>query len=119
MNRIQRSRKAFTEKMKKISLEESEKIKIIEEMAKKLMADHGVEAMHFRFGYGWKYRGRCTRDTIIIELFFALRSDIATVRNTILHEIAHAVVGIDCRHREEWQNKAREMGVTWSNRYRK
>jgi len=41
------------------------------------------------------------------------------IRDTILHEIAHALLPIDVHHRIEWQNKAGELGVTWTRNYHK
>lgn len=41
------------------------------------------------------------------------------IENTILHEIAHAIVGVGHGHRLKWQEKAIELGVTWKRIYHK
>jgi predicted SprT family Zn-dependent metalloprotease len=49
----------------------------------------------------------------------ALNAPREVVRNIILHEIAHALVYPFRGHGEKWQNKAKELGVTWERKYRK
>ncbi|ATA67413.1 hypothetical protein CGC48_01490 [Capnocytophaga cynodegmi] len=71
-----------------------------------------------------RYKGCCFGATKKIALVLTYgRSNfyynLADVKNTILHEIAHAVVGVRYGHRKEWQDKAREMGVTWTKKYRR
>lgn len=97
-----------------------EKLMLIEEMTLNLMTIHGVSHFKFKFTGARRRLGSCSSDTIHLSIDHALHSEINEVRNTILHEIAHAIVGVEHRHREVWQNKAKELDVKWNvNRYRK
>ncbi|MDO4729555.1 MAG: hypothetical protein Q4B43_11205, partial [Bacteroidota bacterium] len=71
-----------------------------------------------------RYKGCCFYTTKKIALVltygrYNFYYDLADVKNTILHEIAHAILGVGYGHRKEWQDKAREMGVTWTKKYRR
>lgn len=82
---------------------------------------HGLAAL------GWRARldharrrfGQCrfrTR-TISISAPLAELNDEARVRNTVLHEIAHALVGPAHGHDYVWHQKAREIGCDGKSRY--
>jgi len=122
MRRQKISRKMLTEKLTKklsnLTLAEKERIDRVNELAHQLLKQYDLDHMKFEFCYG-RYHGICSRDQISLHLFVALNSPIEIVRNIILHEIAHAIVGISYKHREIWQNKALELGVTWERRYHK
>lgn len=107
----------FKKKMNNLSAEEKKRLDAVEQLALQLMNEHGVSHYKFKFGYGWAYRGRCSLSTITIQYIHALSSDINEVRNTILHEIAHAIVGPGKGHRKEWQDKAKELGVVMYRNY--
>jgi predicted SprT family Zn-dependent metalloprotease len=96
------------------------RIKLIESMATDLMTIHNVHHYKFRFSGAKKALGRCSESTISLSIDHALKAEINQVKNTILHEIAHAIIGVQHGHKEVWQNKAIELGVTWrKGRYRK
>ncbi|WP_445716530.1 hypothetical protein [Flavobacterium sp.] len=57
------------------------------------------------------------RISLLIEE--ALKTSIEDFKNTILHEIAHILVGVENGHNIIWQKKAIELGVTWNINYRK
>lgn len=70
---------------------------------------------------GWKFRinsnrsrlGVCRFRSRYIEISqFHLTSPATEIRNTILHEIAHALVGPAAGHGPVWKAKAREIGCT-------
>jgi hypothetical protein len=70
---------------------------------------------------GWKFRinsnrsrlGVCRFRTRYIEISqYHLTSPATEIRNTILHEIAHALVGPQHGHGPVWKAKAREIGCT-------
>ena len=70
---------------------------------------------------GWKFRinsnrsrlGVCRYRTRYIEISqFHLTSPATEIRNTILHEIAHAIVGAGHGHGPVWKAKAKEIGCT-------
>ena len=97
-----------------------ERLKLVESLTIGLMTLHGVSHFKFRFSGARRRWGSCSSNTISVSINHALNSDIKDIKNTILHEIAHAIVGIRAVHREEWQNKAKELGVVWrTGRYRK
>ena len=84
---------------------------LVNSMAKDLINIHGVSHFQFKFTGAKRRRGSCSQNSIRLSINHALSSDIKVVENTILHEIAHAIVGVNHGHREAWQNKAKELGV--------
>ncbi len=109
----------YNNKLNKLSDAEAQKLEEIEQLALELMQVHNVSNYNFRFGYGWRYLGMCTEQTIIIQYEHALYDKMTRIKNTILHEIAHAIVGVENGHREVWQLKAKELGVSFTRKYRK
>lgn len=104
-----------------ILLTAREKIRLhaVRRMALALMEQHNVSHYQFQFGAGRGYVGRCSYDNVItLSLGHALRENWDDLKNIMLHEIAHAVVGLEGRHRLVWQVKARELGVRFSPKYR-
>ena len=96
------------------------RLNLIESMTIDLMALNGVSHFKFKFSGARRHAGSCSSDTIYLSITHALNAGIKDVKNTILHEIAHAIVGQGNGHKEEWQNKAKELGVVWrAGRYRK
>lgn len=96
------------------------RLKLVESMAIDLMNLHGVSHFKFKFSGAKRKLGSCSSDTIILSINHALSYDIKNIDHTILHEIAHAIVGVNHGHREVWQNRAKELGVVWrAGRYRK
>ena len=80
---------------------------------------------------GWSFRwlkkvkrprtaGSCDYRNKQIELapvFVELNAE-ARVLNTILHEIAHAILPPTCGHNRIWQSKAREIGCDGKRRFK-
>ena len=110
---------AYKKKLDNLTDADSERLGNVEQMAKELMEIHGVSNYIFKFGYGWKYLGKCNNKTITIQLNFALNDSLEKVKNTILHEISHAMVGVNNGHKQIWQDKAKELGVTLHRNYHK
>ena len=85
-----------------------------QELAKILMSKHDLTAKGWRFEFDNAKRrfGCCNHRYRKITLSKALVSvnDEARVKNTILHEIAHAIVGGGHGHDNVWRNKAIEIG---------
>ena len=85
-------------------------------LATELMTQHGLTAQRwsFRFDRAQKRLGLCTYRTRTISVgeVYAAAADEADVRDTILHEIAHALVGSSHGHGPVWKAKARELGCT-------
>ncbi|MGB3454048.1 MAG: SprT-like domain-containing protein [Moheibacter sp.] len=105
----------------KLSKVDKEKLAEIEKLAIELMNKHGVGHFKFKYGRSRTYAGNCSSSsqTIRLSIRFVLKNDIERIKNTILHEIAHATVGAEHGHRKVWQDKAKELGVTWTKNYRK
>jgi predicted SprT family Zn-dependent metalloprotease len=88
-------------------------------MAKRLMAQHGLDDWTFRFDnskvrFGQarrgEYRGEFIQE-ITISRAITEKAKPSVVKDTILHEIAHALVGVEHHHDAIWKAKAMELGV--------
>lgn len=82
-------------------------------LALKLMVQHGLSEWTFAFNRRKRALGLCKFGARIIELSIYLvdRNEQEEVRETILHEIAHALVGPEHGHDAVWQAKAIEIGA--------
>lgn len=81
-------------------------------MARRLIAEHGLEGWTVVADRAKTRAGVCrfaTRQIGLSRPLTELHSE-AEVRDTILHEIAHALVGPQHGHDRVWQAKAREIG---------
>ncbi|MDA3892054.1 MAG: hypothetical protein PF517_10370 [Salinivirgaceae bacterium] len=114
-----RSKADFKEKMSCLTKKESQKLNEVTTLTIQLMEKYGVAHYKFRYRYFWRFLGLCDKDTIALQLSFALNNTMEEIENTILHEIAHAIVGVGHGHRLKWQEKAIELGVTWKRIYHK
>ncbi len=86
----------------------------IESLAFRLMYRYGL------YNWGWKFRfhrskkisGLCNYKNKIISgsKFILIGSDETIIRNTLLHEIAHALVGQGNGHNEIWREKFIKIG---------
>ncbi len=68
----------------------------------------------FRFSLAKARAGACDERARRIELSvsYCLRATRAEIRDTLLHEIAHAIVGASHQHDAVWKAKAREIGCS-------
>jgi predicted SprT family Zn-dependent metalloprotease len=83
-----------------------------ERQAKLLMAAHGLTGWRFEWDNAKSRFGRCRHSDRLISLSRVLtvqRTEEA-VRNTVLHEIAHALVGASHGHDAVWRRKALSIG---------
>lgn len=82
--------------------------------AERLLSEHGLSAWSFQFDDASRRAGCCDYETKVISLAsqFALTAVPAEVRDTILHEIAHALVGPRHNHDSVWKKTARSIGCT-------
>lgn len=76
------------------------------------MNEHGLHHWAFQFDHSVRRFGVCRFGTQTISLSKRLveLNDEARVRNTILHEIAHALVGPGHGHDYVWKIRARQIG---------
>ena len=56
--------------------------------------------------------GRATMQQVELSVSFVLRATWSDIRDTLLHEIAHAIVGPGHGHDALWQTAARRIGCT-------
>jgi predicted SprT family Zn-dependent metalloprotease len=84
----------------------------IEKMARNLMDQYGLKDWTLRFGRGRKQAGNCdyinTRITLSAPLMLLWSEE--HVRDTILHEIAHALTRGHPAHGERWRRTFLSMG---------
>jgi predicted SprT family Zn-dependent metalloprotease len=79
-----------------------------------LLAQHRLSGWSFAFDGAKRRGGAChfSRKQITIAAGFAAAADEAEIEDTLLHEIAHALVGRRHHHDAVWQAKARAIGCT-------
>jgi SprT protein len=88
----------------------------VERLARLLMRKHGLEAKGWSFGFdNAKTRhGQCDYDRrrITISRHFSELNSMAVVKDTLLHEIAHGILGQPgIGHGREWRNIAVAIGA--------
>jgi len=87
------------------------------ELALTLMARHGLSGWLFEFNKNLRRVGVCFHPSknrpgrIELSIHFVKLNTDEEIRDTILHEIAHALVGHDHGHDEVWKAKCREIGA--------
>lgn len=90
-------------------------------MAAELMAEHGLTEKGWRFNWDKAVRrfGACHYGLKQITLSRALTelNDEAVIRNTILHEIAHAIAGNAAGHGYLWKAHAIRIGCNGERCY--
>lgn len=83
-------------------------------LAIELMKQHGIydAGWRFKFDNAKKIFGRCRyyNKTILLSKNLTLLNDESRVKNTILHEIAHALVGCGNGHNKVWKTTAKLIG---------
>jgi predicted SprT family Zn-dependent metalloprotease len=82
------------------------------ELALRLMRDHGLAGWGFRFDRARRRFGSCrsTERVITLSRPLVILNSADQVRDTILHEIAHALSPGD-GHGSVWRQKCREIGA--------
>ena len=91
-----------------------ERMAAILKMALGLMHRHGLKKWRFQFDHSTRRAGCCNyRDKLIsISFDLALNASDDDIRDTVLHEIAHALAGKKHNHDAVWKAKAREIGCS-------
>lgn len=86
---------------------------VIGQLASHLLAAHGLNDWSFSFNRSKREMGLCLYDPKLIQLsvHFVLLNDDAAVRDTLLHEIAHALVGPGHGHDRVWKRRCLEVGA--------
>ena len=95
----------------------TEKLLAAQDLALKLMAEHGLAGWTFAFNGSYKQLGRCIQydngspGRIELSVHFGEAADDNQLRDTILHEIAHALCGVEKQHGPAWKAKCLEIGA--------
>ena len=85
-----------------------------ETLAKNLMKEHDLDSWNFVFNNRiFTDVGRCKYSSKTLSLSKPLTkiNDIEFVKNTMLHEIAHALCGRGTGHSKIWKTKCLELGI--------
>jgi predicted SprT family Zn-dependent metalloprotease len=84
------------------------------EIAKRLIRENGLIDWSFGLNRNKRRLGACKEYLKRIELseHYVKRNEIAHVRDTILHEIAHALVGAEHGHDAVWKNMCLRLGCS-------
>lgn len=84
------------------------------DMAYELMAVHGLVGWRVKLDHARRRAGQCDYGAKVISLsrHYVRYAETDHIRDTILHEIAHALVGPRHGHDAVWRQKAREIGCT-------
>ncbi len=84
------------------------------ETATELMRQHGLTGWRVKLDHARRRAGQCDYNTKVISLsrLYVRSAEKDHIRDTILHEIAHALVGPNHGHDAVWRQKAREIGCT-------
>jgi predicted SprT family Zn-dependent metalloprotease len=82
-------------------------------LALDLLASFGLSGWSFRYNRGKRTLGLCRYDRRSVELSVHLveRNGPAEVLDTLLHEVAHALVGPGHGHGAAWRKKCLEVGA--------
>jgi predicted SprT family Zn-dependent metalloprotease len=90
-------------------------------LAISLMEEHGLNNLGWRFEFDNAKRrfGCCnyTQKRITLSKHLVVLNEIKDVKDTILHEIAHALVGRNHGHNHVWMAKAKEIGCNGKRCY--
>lgn len=86
----------------------------IRQLAEELLDKHALEGWTVRFDRARRRAGGCLYSSRTITLSSTLLPTYPAkvVRDVILHEIAHALVGADHHHDSVWKSVAAEIGAT-------
>ena len=84
-----------------------------QQLALDLMTEHSLADWRFRWGRGKRMLGSCNYTSKIIRLsgYYVELNDVEHVRDTILHEIAHAIAGPEAGHGPKWKAVCRRIGA--------
>jgi len=83
-------------------------------LAQDLMAKHGLREWSFKLNKNKRLLGICKESNKRIELsqHYVTMNDESHVLDTILHEIAHALVGAKHGHDAVWKDMCRQLGCS-------
>lgn len=93
--------------------EQKQKLLEVAFLAQQLLEKYQLPECEIYFLMHSYARGICYNSgkKISLQIQFSINEDIEEICNTILHEIAHAIVGNENGHNLVWKKKALELGV--------
>ena len=79
-----------------------------------LMHQHNLEGWQIQFDHARRRAGLCdyNRKVISLSRHYVRHAEAAHITDTLLHEIAHALVGPKHGHDAVWRQKARQIGCS-------
>ena len=91
-----------------------DKLTAVSELANRLIKTHRLKHWKFKFDHSTRRAGCCNYHDKLISISFELARNASAddVRDTILHEIAHALVGKKHNHDAVWKAAAQEIGCS-------
>src|SRR5437764_2083788 len=91
----------------------SPRLREAHQLARALLRDHGLRDWSFRFNRSKCNMGLCRFDdrSIELSLHFVERNPEPVIRDTLLHEIAHALVGPGHGHDSAWKRMCLRIGA--------
>ncbi len=91
-----------------------EQLRAVAAKADRLISEHGLTGWSFQFDDAATRAGCCRYDVKVISMArqYCLEAGEQEWTDTILHEIAHALVGPDHHHDDIWKHTARMIGCT-------
>lgn len=98
------------EKLDKIDRPHAEAINLATEM----MKEHGLGDWRIKLDHARRRAGQCdyNKKEISLSRHYVRYAEMDHIRDTILHEIAHALVGPHHGHDAVWRQQARAIGCT-------
>ena len=92
----------------------AERLSHVSVMARDLMNEHGLNDWTFAFLEAERRLGDCHFQDRVIRVgrAHALDASEAEIKDTVLHEIAHALAGPEARHGPAWKAIALRIGAT-------
>ncbi len=85
-----------------------------------LLHTHGLKKWKFKFDHSTRRAGCCNYRDKLISISFDLARNASDedILDTILHEIAHALIGKKHNHDSVWKAKAKEIGCSGERTHR-
>ena len=95
------------------------KLHIVMLLADELLKKHNLNDWYFKFDSAKRRFWCCnySKKFISISHYLAKINTEEIVVDTILHEIAHALAGIDAKHWPKWKQIAKKIWCTWNRCY--
>lgn len=92
--------------------ETKEVLDLVAARARRLMSSHGLRGWSFQYDDSSRRAGSCRYDIKVITMAreYCLHAADRECNDTILHEIAHALVGPGHHHDAVWKRVARQLG---------